>query len=301
MGLLMRAARDGGGYVTTSLAAGVGISQRQLERLAHGGALRREARGVYRVTGFPSTFAGRVLAASTRSGGVASHQTAARLWGFHGPGFEGDQIHVTVPHGWHPTPAAGVVVHQTRRDLRGLTTVRSGVEVTRPLRTILDVSGQPLDDPQLRGYLDHCIIERLLTIRSLERLLSSKRPGVRGLDRLRQVVDGACDIDSGAEAELLAVLAGAGIECPVTQFVVRDEGRFLGRVDLAWPERRVALELDGYRYHSDSRTFVSDRERGNRIVVAGWTLLRTTPATLRQVPHTVVADVRAALGRSTAA
>jgi hypothetical protein len=66
----------------------------------------------------------------------------------------------------------------------------------------------------------------------------------------------------------------------------------------SWPVQRVALELDGYRYHADARTFVSDRERGNRIVSMGWTLLRTTPTAVRERPQEVVNDVRAALRRA---
>ncbi|HXY43642.1 MAG TPA: hypothetical protein VEH29_05615 [Acidimicrobiales bacterium] len=173
--------------------------------------------------------------------------------------------------------------------------------MTRPLRTVLDVSSELLDDAQLQGFLNYCVSERLLTVRTLERFLATKRRGVGGLTRLRRLVAATCGVDSLAEAELIGLLVAAGVERPVSQFAVRHDGRFLGRVDLAWPARRVALELDGYRYHSDVRTFVSDRERGNRIVASGWVLLRTTPASLRQAPASVISDVKAALGRATAA
>jgi very-short-patch-repair endonuclease len=63
----------------------------------------------------------------------------------------------------------------------------------------------------------------------------------------------------------------------------------------------VALELDGYSYHADHRTFVADRERGNRLVTAGWTLLRTTPAAMRADPVTLCRSVTAALAQAKAA
>jgi very-short-patch-repair endonuclease len=111
-----------------------------------------------------------------------------------------------------------------------------------------------------------------------------------------------CEVDSVAEAEVLRILLAAGIEEPITQFVIRDaNGGFVARVDKAWPARKVALEIDGYRYHSDVRTFVHDRERGNRIVALGWALLRTTPASVRAAAHQVISDVKAALARSPAA
>jgi hypothetical protein len=301
LALLVEAGRSAGGLVTTSQASGLGIDRKTLQRLVARGALIREAHGVYRLVGARVGLADRALAATTRIGGVVSHQTASQLWGFRGPGFDDQAIHLTVRHGSHPTRMKDVIVHQSRRPMKGFTTKRDGVEVTRPLRTVLDVSGQAIEDEQLRRFLDFCIAERLLTIRSLERFLASKGRYVPGIARLRRSVESLCGLDSVAEAELLGILVDAGIERPITQFAIRIGGRFVGRVDLAWPALQVALELDGYRYHSDAQTFVSDRERGNRIVAAGWALLRTTPATVRRFPHMVVADVKAALGRSTAA
>lgn len=290
-----------GGLFTAAQAKAAGVDNKQLQRLTAAGALIREARGTYRLVGSQVVLAHRAAIARQRVAGVVSHQTAAQLWGYSGAGFDGQTVHLTVRHACRASRSAGIVVHRTRRSLEAFTTTRAGVEVTRPLRTVLDVSGQELDDRQLQGFLDFCVVGRLLTIRSLERYLALKGRGVPGLARLRRVVGGLCEVESVAEAELVRVLVAAGVERPVTQFVIRAQGSFLGRVDLAWPGRHVALELDGYRFHSDARAFVSDRERGNRIVAAGWLLLRTTPASVRRSPELVVSDVRAALRRSTAA
>ncbi len=51
------------------------------------------------------------------------------------------------------------------------------------------------------------------------------------------------------------------------------------------------MEVDGFRWHSDPRTFRNDRRRANRLVEAGWVVLRTTveeldegaPTLLRQL------------------
>lgn len=302
LGVLAAAAQGSGGMVTVSQASALGFHGKRLQRLVVQGILIREERGVYRFVGSEPGVAKRALAATTRVRGVASHQTACQLWGYRGPGFRGEATHVTVEYGTRTRRKPGLVMHRTRRKLGGFTTRRDGVETTRPLRTILDVAGEAVTDEELRGLLEYCVSERLLMLGSLERFVSTRKRGVRGARRLRRVVEAISEVDSVAEAELVNVLVAAGIERPVTQFVVRENGHFLGRVDLAWPSRHVALELDGYRYHSDLRTFVGDRERGNRIVASGWVLLRTTPTTVSQAPHRVVADVRAALGRpSTAA
>ena len=88
------------------------------------------------------------------------------------------------------------------------------------------------------------------------------------------------------------MLARAGIPSPRLQYVVTNNGRFVARVDSAWPDLHVVLEIDGYRYHSDPRTFVNDRIRQNSLVNAGYTVLRTTPAEIRHdaqgLCHTVV-------------
>lgn len=188
-----------------------------------------------------------------------------------------------------------VVVHTTRRSLEAFTTVRHGVAVTQPLRTLLDLAGEQVEHEQLRNFVNHGIALRLFTVRGIERSLDQGGHGVTGTAKLRRLVAEACAIESVAEAKLVEVLVAAGIPRPVTQFEIREGGRFVARVDLAWPANRVALELDGFRFHSDAGSFVSDRERGNRIVARGWALLRTTPAALRSNPHLIVSDVRAAL------
>jgi very-short-patch-repair endonuclease len=284
-----------GGVFTASRAAALGIDKKRLHRLVTAGTLVREARGVYRLAGAPLGFADRVRIATERAGGVASHQTAGRLWGFEGCATT--PIHVTVRHGTQRVPAESVVVHTTRRSVAVDTVVREGVPVTRPSRTALDLAGAQVGDRQLLDYLNHCVAQRLFTVAGLGRFLAGAGC-VPGCVRLRTLLGSMSDIDSVAEARLVEVLVAAGVARPVTQFTIRDQGRFVARVDLAWPALRVALEVDGYRYHADIRSFVSDRERGNRIVACGWALLRTTPAAVRDNPHMVVSDVRAALERA---
>ena len=268
-----------GGVFTASRAAALGIDKRRLYRLVTAGTLVREARGVYRLAGTRLEFADRVRVATERTGGVASHNTAARLWGFEGCATT--PLHVTVRHGVQRAPAEALVVHTTRRALDAV--VRDGVPVTRPSRTALDLAGEQVGDRLLLDYVNSCVAQRLLTVAGLGRFLAGAGR-VPGCARLRALLASLSEVDSVAEARLVEVLVAAGVTRPVTQFTIRDGGRFVARVDLAWPARRVVLELDGYRYHADVRSFVSDRERGNRIVACGWVLLRTTPATVRDSP-----------------
>ncbi|HSN43437.1 MAG TPA: hypothetical protein VLR88_05205, partial [Propionibacteriaceae bacterium] len=62
-------------------------------------------------------------------------------------------------------------------------------------------------------------------------------------------------------------------------------------IDIAFPEIRLAIEIDGFEFHSDRRTFEWDREKADRLVEEGWTVLRIT-WTMLQDPAAFVARVR---------
>ncbi|MCO7218837.1 endonuclease domain-containing protein [Klenkia sp. PcliD-1-E] len=80
----------------------------------------------------------------------------------------------------------------------------------------------------------------------------------------------------------------------VPQFVVRDgRGGFVARVDLAFPEQRVAVEYDG-AWHAEEGQFARDRRRLNALLAAGWRVVHLTAADLHR-PEVVAAQVVAAL------
>ncbi|HEV3472603.1 MAG TPA: DUF559 domain-containing protein [Actinomycetota bacterium] len=82
---------------------------------------------------------------------------------------------------------------------------------------------------------------------------------------------------------------------PEPQYEIATSGRRFV-IDYAYPAEKVAIELDGYRWHSSPDRLVSDRRRGNSIVLAGWTLVRFTDPDVKQEPRQVVASVLAARG-----
>ena len=88
----------------------------------------------------------------------------------------------------------------------------------------------------------------------------------------------------------------AGLPAPELQYDIRDPaGIFLGRGDLAWPELRVVVEFDG-DVHRERDVFVKDRRRQNRIIAAGWTVLRFTSADVLGRPAEVLEQISRALG-----
>jgi hypothetical protein len=122
-------------------------------------------------------------------------------------------------------------------------------------------------------------------------------PAVRGKRTARAVAAIAHPLaGSPMESVLRWLIHEAGLPAPVLQHVVRDaDDRFLGRVDLAWPDQRVLVEFDG-NVHRERRVFVDDVRRQNDLVLAGWTVLRFTSADVLGRPEQVVAIIRTALG-----
>ena len=97
------------------------------------------------------------------------------------------------------------------------------------------------------------------------------------------------------ESVLRWLLHAAGLPRPVLQYRVRDDsGRQIGFGDLAWPAKKVLVEFDG-DVHRERGVFVRDLRRQNRLVLAGWTVLRFSSADVLGRPQEVVAAVRLAL------
>lgn len=65
-------------------------------------------------------------------------------------------------------------------------------------------------------------------------------------------------------------------------------------VDVAFPGPRIAIEFDGYEFHSAREAFELDRRRQNELVLAGWTVLRFTWATLPELLDTLRRALRRA-------
>lgn len=80
--------------------------------------------------------------------------------------------------------------------------------------------------------------------------------------------------DSRLERLVERLLVSSGIPRPTLHHRVVADGRVY-ELDLAWPARKVAVELDG-AHHRSERAFHADRARRNRLILAGWVVLHYT-------------------------
>jgi hypothetical protein len=126
--------------------------------------------------------------------------------------------------------------------------------VTTPTRTILDLcSVVPRDEVEMA--LDDALRRGLTTLPRLRWALRRLgRRGRGGTRVFRELLDergrGYTPSESPFEARLLRLLVSADLPRPVSQYEVRDRGRLIARVDLAYPRSKLAIEADGYRYHA---------------------------------------------------
>lgn len=156
---------------------------------------------------------------------------------------------------------------------------------TTPLRTLEDLDRRtPFGDALAAA--DAALLAGLVTAQEL----AAAAGGRSGRSALR-CADGRAEspLESRVRAEILA----AGLPEPVLQHEVRDaQHRFVARVDLAWPARRLLVEADGATAHASPAALREDLRRQNALVAAGWTPLRFTWSDLGAIAPRVAAALR---------
>lgn len=70
------------------------------------------------------------------------------------------------------------------------------------------------------------------------------------------------------------------------------------RIDIAFPDERVAIEVDGFAFHGRHLgVFNTDRERGNLLTQHGWLILHYTIRRIRNDMFSVLAEIHETLER----
>lgn len=197
------------------------------------------------------------------------------------------------------------VLHRSRRlDGRDVTVV-DGLSVTTPERTIIDLAGV-LSSSRLARVLDGALADRIVSLPRLRsafsRLGGRGRKGTRNLRSLLAARSaGTVALESELERRFEALVLGAGLPQPRRQVEVSRHGARVGRVDFAWPDVGVLVEVDGRRGHQQLVDFERDRRRDADAIRAGWFPLRFTWQQVVSDPDSVVDAVSSALQRSVGA
>jgi len=263
-----------------AVAAGL-VTRHQL----HGPRFRRVFPDVYVAAGLDLSLLNRSLAAFELvrdRGGVLGGYSAAVLLGADCAPCDAP-AEVLVPHQLYPHRGLRV-----RRDCVAETDVMEvgGVRVTSPIRTAWDLARRlPLVEAVVAvDALAHrgCFVPADLLNR--RRTAQHGARGCRQLDAVVTLSDPRAE--SPPETRLRLGLVAAGLPPPSVQYRVVDEyGYTLARVDLAYPEVKLAIEYDG-AVHFEPRRAIRDRQRDAELAGYGWLTLRLTPDDLSTMPQT---------------
>lgn len=298
------------GLATAKDLEAVGVTRSTLSRACANGDVTRVHRGVYSCAALgewpdfvvgpkavADTFVQRVRAVllSLGEGAAACGATAACLrgWGLlHEPVRE---IDVLIPNGRKRSRLAGVRALQRRKPRREALLVHpdhAPIWVTDAVTTVLDcIRHMKLQDAVV--VCDSALRSGQVTLAQLTEAARRLR-GVRHATRVRRALT-LCDPESGSvlESALRVELVEAGITGFGTQRVVKDiRGRHILRVDFCFEAHRLIVEADGARWHPDPSR---DRKLDNRLVAAGWRVLRFTWSEVLHDPAAVLDLIRAAL------
>lgn len=257
---------------------------------------------VFRVVGAPQTWHQAVLAAALAADGVVSHRSAAELWGLTQPA---GYVDVSVRPDRKPILRPPAILHRVGDLHPELAVDRHGLRITDPVRTVIDL-GLVLPTWAVRDTLSRGLTTRLLTIEDVDRLRAALgRQGRNGTGVIRTILEErllmAGSEESVLEARFHDLVRRHDLPAMSVQHEVWHAGRFVARVDAAYPEAMLAIEVDGYSAHASPETFQRDRTRQNRLVALGWTVLRFTWADVVQRPAEVAQTIREALNQASAA
>ena len=179
---------------------------------------------------------------------------------------------------------------------------RGALRITSAERTLIEIAAH-VSVFRLEAYLDATLRKGLTSIeRVRSRIDELRTPGRSNSavlsDLIAERLGDRRPAESALETLLKSLAKRGHLPPPVKQFVVSDGGEFVARVDFAYPEQRLAIEVDSVRYHLGREAFESDRARDARLMALGWRVLRFTYRQMKDEPEFVLASIRAALALS---
>jgi hypothetical protein len=272
------------GYVTRRQLLALGENRNAITHRVEVGRLIPDHAGVYAVGHLSKDPLDRAFGAVLACGdkAVLSHQSAATLWGIYRHWRR--PFHVTATGGHS---RRGIVVHRAGLHHRDRTW-QLGLPVTSPARTLMDNAPRMTQKALTRAVND---LRRSYLNRSdlIELLIRSPRHP--GASRLRQFADSTRGpTRSEFEDAFQAFIDRYGLPQPLINSELHGF-----EVDAYFPQHGVAIELDGWDFHSSRYSFESDRDRDAALLAYGIVTVRITWDRLIDSPEREARRLRAIL------
>jgi hypothetical protein len=246
------------------------------------GALIPAFRGVYRVghqaPNIHATYMAAVLACG--DGALLSGHAAAHLLG--------------IARRPPPVPA---VLSRTERRIEGIKTVRMrrersstlwlGIPVTTPAETLVDLAASESEEDLARACHEAGIKHRT-TPAQVEAVLGR----AKGAAKLRRILRGDTRVSlSALESTFIQGLKDRDLPLPIT-----NKRAGTKRVDCRWPEHKLTVELDSYRFHNSRHSWEQDRRREREAHARGDHFRRFTFRDVFEDPGPMYAQIAALTG-----
>jgi very-short-patch-repair endonuclease len=235
----------------------------------------------------------RAYAATGYTGGVLSHGSALTAHGL--VDRPTARIDVTVPPTDRLRSTRRLCIHRSSR--RSGITIARGLATTSVARALVDAWGDAHRGRRSVHHVDlarnavyRAARERRVTLPAVESELLVN-PRLPGMGALRELLG---EVGSGAHSHLESIgmraLMASGLPRPRRQYAINLPNGNL-RVDLAWPEVKLAVEFDGAAYHADRGDWQRDLRRDAALAALGWLVLRFSYAAISERPATCAAQV----------
>jgi hypothetical protein len=288
------------GVFRVDQAVTLGFTTSAMRTRRSGGRWVRVQPRVCRFAGVVLSWDAELLAACLSAHGTASHRSAAYLWRLDGSRAQRPEI--VVPRGCRPR-LDRVVVHHSKDFDRRDECWFGPIPATGLLRTVLDL-GAVLQERRVAQSVDDVLRTGRSDLADLwETYTRHRRRGRNGTGVLNRVLEEAARQrgvpESFFERVAYDLIVDSGLPQPVRQHEVRDGGnRFVARIDLAYPDRRIAIELLGKEFHHTEEAFERDPARRNKLELLHWIVLEFTWRQYVDDPSTIIRQVADALRRT---
>ncbi len=248
--------------------------------------------GVY-IVGEPSRRTLLFAALESIPTGAASRSTAAGLLDL--PIDKVDQIQIVIPHGLKRVFEGPFDVRQSKLMPDADFIVARGFRCTSVERTICDL-GTDLMPSEIQGLIEWSITNRRMTRSSFQACARAYcRRGRQGSGLIRHLNIALLDDEPFPASKLEQLGVRLFRRGRLGAFVLHFEPPWsdgvTGIVDIAWPELRVIVELDGRRWHAMSKAQSNDRARDRKANAHGWFVLRFGWQEITERPEAVLAEL----------
>ncbi len=267
----------------------IGITQSSFYRVVNNALFTRLDRGVYALSGSQKSWYRDAIVHVFRSGphALLSHESALINRGLLLKEFVSKRnglivpFHVTIPR--ESGRRLSTSIHRSiyEKEILTRTVVNNIPQVSVECAIIESARHIP---PQIfSSVVDSAIRQEYTSARKLRLTLDALWPAPgRSKSRVEEIIHGYLAdprtykrIESTLEARIYRVLSEITREQIIPQYLLAC-GTKQYRIDFAIPSFKIAIEVDGFIYHSDRIAFDADKTRQNDIVAEGWIILRFT-------------------------